>query len=574
MPSSETPPSSASRKAPPIAGPPEPPALSPDQWTFRAAFLILLPCYLAPLFLVRFLPGVELPFHLALGGVLGGDPARYRELFGYEVGLQLSSYQVYYGLLSALSQGLPVLLAHRVVMALYVAALPLGMARLLAACGRSRVPALLGFPLGYNLGFYHGQVHFLLALPLLCFFLGQVADNLDDEYEGEPVNRAFVRDGMLVVLTALLFLCHLELYALGLLLGLCFICFSAAPMVYRIRTGLAFLPSLVLLGWTQAVARGAGDQAALLRSPGEVLSLVRAQRLGEIGSRPLGEALLGDAWARLWALPQHLLRGFQDGAHRTGALLSLSVLAVFFLAGLFGVFVRGDDIDRGLARMKLAGVLAFLLTFAGYLLLPLHLPPLQAVVLAPRCAALAMVLAPLLVPTWLRRFPRWLLCVWTLPAVLALGFYAWDLCSHFGAYDRELRDFASVLDRTPPGGKAVGLVFDRSSKVIQVSSALAGLPSYYPVERARGAMAQPLCGQPLSPCRVADRGKLPPDPGPFTPQNFDPERAVPYFDYFFVRSGPEPARLFGAQAGLLEPLLRAGTWTVYRKRGAAGATPP
>ena len=69
---------------------------------------------------------------------------------------------------------MPLLAAHKAIVAAYVAALPLAAASLLAACRRSRVPALLAFPLAYNLALHYGFISFALSLPLLLVLLAQV----------------------------------------------------------------------------------------------------------------------------------------------------------------------------------------------------------------------------------------------------------------------------------------------------------------------------------------------------------------------------------------------------------------
>src|SRR5207244_754014 len=135
-------------------------------------------------------------------------------------------------------------------------------------------------------------------------------------------------------------------------------------------------------------------------------------------------------------------------------------------------------------------------------------------------------------------------------------------------------DFARVLDQTPPGGKALGLVYDRDSKVVQASGALAGLPWYYSVER-RGqggqgvtTMAQPFCALPNMPCRLREIPLRPPAPGPYAPQDLDVREALRYFDYILTEGAPPPGKLFGARAGAVERLAAAGAWVVYRRTGA------
>src|SRR5262249_22985770 len=137
--------------------------------------IALLPLYLLPLFLTRFLPGLDLPFHLAIADSLGKSQT------AYESHLQLSPYVLHYLALRLLSYAMPILLAHKLVVAAYIAALPWSLARLLDACGRSRVPALLAFPLAYNMPLHYGFFSFSLSVPLLLLLLAATVRSLDEE---------------------------------------------------------------------------------------------------------------------------------------------------------------------------------------------------------------------------------------------------------------------------------------------------------------------------------------------------------------------------------------------------------
>jgi hypothetical protein len=100
--------------------------------------------------------------------------------------------------------------------ALYIAAMPLSTASLLVACGRSRVPALLAFPLAYNLTLHYGFISFALSLPVLMLLLAQVVKHLHSE-PGQ-VRRSWLWTAALAVF---LFLCHLQnfLYGVGAVLA-------------------------------------------------------------------------------------------------------------------------------------------------------------------------------------------------------------------------------------------------------------------------------------------------------------------------------------------------------------------
>ena len=133
----------------------------PDGWCFGVAYVLLLPFFLAPLFATRLLPGLDLPFHLAAADMLskvGHPDSPYAPFYGG--GLRIAPYAAHFLALAAFGKAMNLLAAHKLILVLYVGGLPLAMASLLAACKRSRIPALLAFPLAYNLSLHYGFVSF------------------------------------------------------------------------------------------------------------------------------------------------------------------------------------------------------------------------------------------------------------------------------------------------------------------------------------------------------------------------------------------------------------------------------
>jgi hypothetical protein len=176
------------------------------------------------------------------------------------------------------------------------------------------------------------------------------------------------------------------------------------------------------------------------------------------------------------------------------------------------------------------------------------------------------VLAPLALPRRLSRLAPAVLGALGGPALALAGWYGVQLIRHYQDFSKEVSDFTSVMDRTLPAGRALGLVYDRSSRVMRVESVLVSLPAYYPVLRPAPTSATPVfyCGMRHMPCRVREGAVAPPAPNPWAPTQLDPPKAVQAFDYFFARAAPPPGVLFGKLAGRVEPLAKAGSWIVYR----------
>jgi hypothetical protein len=531
--------------------------LDPDARNFGIGYLLLLPLYLAPLLAARFLPGLDLPFHLAMADLLAkaSDPGSPYASF-YAAQLDAAPYAAHYLGLRVLSTALPLMAAHKVVIALYVASFPLATAFLLSACGRSRVPALLAFPLAYNLTLHYGFISFALSLPVLMVVLACLARFLT-----EPKERIAL--GVACALAAvLLFLCHLQnfLYALGAAAV-----FAACARVTWRRRGLAlatFAPALLLLVRWQVSSAFSGAGTAGGRSVGAVLQLLWSKRSADRGTRGWLEDLL----SRLQLLPSHLLRGFTDRVDVTVGRAVLLVLAGYLLLGLVGrLEPAGPETPR--PRLRVAGAIAVAGALLAYLALPHHLPEYELMTFHPRFSVLAVALAVLLVPASLRRLSgpsRPLLLV---PALVVSLYYGLSLFQHYRLYDREVSDFDTVMARTPAGGRALGLVFDRHSRVMRIESALVGLPSLYPVLRpARTAMVPIFyCDMRHMPCRRVGPAQPALDLSPWAPTALQPEKAVDFYDYFFVRLPPDRP-IFGAALNRLELIARQGSWLVYHRK--------
>ena len=182
---------------------------------------------------------------------------------------------------------MPLMAAHKLIVALYVTALPLGAAWLLDTCGRSRVPALLAFPLAYNLTLHYGFISFALSLPVLLFMLAALVRFLVDDHMRPGLG---VATGLLAVL---LFLCHLQNFLYGLCAAA--VCIALAGVQWRRRLlGLAALvPSVVcLLAWhfTRDFSGPAGAQKKTLAHAWQVL---KAERLSDLGRPPGARGAVG-----------------------------------------------------------------------------------------------------------------------------------------------------------------------------------------------------------------------------------------------------------------------------------------
>jgi hypothetical protein len=531
-----------------------------DGQLFAMAYVVVLPFLLAPLFATRLLPGLDLPFHLAAADLLskvGRPDSPYAPY--YTGGLHIAPYAAHFIALVSLGKVMNLLAAHKLIVMIYVAGMPLAMASLLATCRRSRIPALLAFPLAYNLTLHYGFISFALSLPVVLWLLAQMTKLANAETRRAFVLRWFATAGVAI----LLFLCHLQNFLYGVCAALAFAALSVAPLRRRLVAALALVPAFAGLTYWQLSSPPVAGQAKLTAAL--AWSFLKRHRLNDLGATKWPE----DLWNRTVTIPLHALRGFMDGSHAPACRGLVLIMTTYVLVGLLAwpaTDEREDSRSLRRRRMRLAGVIAFLGAWAAYLALPHHLQELELMTFFPRFSVLVLLMFLLLVPSGLLRLRGAFAVALPIPAIVFGALYGGLLYRHYKAYGAEIAGFVEVAEKTPPGGKALGLVFDRRSAVMQVESTLIGIPSFYPALRpAKGSMVPPnYCGLRHMPCRL----KVPHEIGtsPWSPSAFLPAAMLPTFDYFFVRSLPPNFDLFRGYHGMVELVARSGPWAAFRKK--------
>ncbi len=511
---------------------------------FAIAYLLLAPLYVAPLVATRFLPAFDLPHHVALADALAkaGPGSPYARL--YVIDLALAPFDTHFALLVLLSKAMSLRVAAKVLVGMQVLLLPLACARLLAARRRSTVPALLTFPLGFGMPVHYGLLAFVVALPILVWALAEAAD--ERAWIDRPCRQAVVLGAALLAL----FFAHLEAYLIGVVTAIVAVALhsGAAP---RRALGLgAALPSLGALFVYGLHERATGPSLA-----GAFAEAAMAQMRAE--------GVLGRLVLRTGALPIHLLRGFNDGLDVVASCVFFAAVPVLcVMAGR--VRDGGDADDRPRAA---AGIALALAALAAYYLLPHHVHP-HAHSIYPRFAVLVAVIALLAIPARLTLARSAILNGLTTALAFITACYAGILWYEYRQFGRELTDFEEVLRDVPPGHSAAGLVFDASSRVMNVEGIVSGFPAYYVTERPAATSATWLyyCGQPHLPCRLRDPDAPPALPHFMQPEALDPGRALTAVDLFLVRDGPAADEIFGAQSDRVRLIARHGRWRAFRRR--------
>lgn len=505
------------------------------------ALILALVVTLLPLWVSRLPPAVDAPQHLFLVHVLRAlrDPASaYHEVF--ESGWRFT-YVAFYQGTAWLSGWFGEETGLRLWLTLVIAAIPLAMAALLRAFGRSPWLALLACPLVYTDGFYWGLFAFHSTLALALASLAWCARTLERPVQERrwPVLLALALFGLVLAHVA-----ALPLPALGIAVLLLA---TRSDARRRRRVLLALVPALVLVAlWLLAgVQRGRDiDLGEHWSGTGSLLDGANytfeplARRARDLAG------LLGNGF---W--------GLRDFWPIVGWLALVVVAAALGLPGVGGrAGGRGEPASafdpRPLALLGLALACYFLLPtdIAGYMYM-LH----------GRYAQLA---ALCVLPALPRLTGRALVTVATLAGALVL----WSGLQHarlFARFADEARPFDEVAAHVPPGARVMHLVVDPGSRVATHAVYLhyAALAA----QRADGLPSFSLAQDPSFPVNYRSGRRPPAPPWEWRPARFSWEEHARHYDHFLVR-GAEPARLFGEHLAELALVARAGPWILLRKR--------
>jgi hypothetical protein len=543
--------------------------LDTDAKVFALCFLILLPFYWAPLFVTTILPGLDLPFHLALADMLsktGAPDSPYAPY--YDGGLRVAPYAVHYILLIALGKVMNLLLAHKVIVAAYVAGLPLATASLLSGCGRSRIPALLAFPLAYNLTLHYGFISFALSLPVLMLLLAQMVKHLLS-YGRRRVLWTWLWTAASALM---LFLCHLQNFLYGVGAALVFAVFAPVTWRRRFLAASAVLPALAAQAYWHFLGTPSTPGNTTKTSFAYAWEVVKRRRLHDLGQKTWSQ----DFWERIEAIPLHAMRAFDDQVNVTACKEVLILIGAYLVVGVLAWIILRKRKDGGPWLRAAPGIfVAFVGALTAYLILPHHISELELMTFYPRFAVLVVLMGIVLIPAGLARVRGVFRLLLPIPAVAICILYGQELTSHYRAFGKETEDFVTVMNKTPAGGKAVGAIFNRHSRTMRIESVLVGLIDFYVALRPAPESMAPLayCGMRHMPCTRKPAGVELPDP--WNPYNILPLKTVPAFDYFFVRSPPPGADPFGPYRGSMELLAQSGSWSVYHKKpGPLVLAPP
>ena len=475
----------------------------------------------APLWVGRFLPLLDLPQHLAIATILlrHGDPAwQLAASFEPQPG-ELTPYWAHYLALQWLGHLMPVDVAARVFLTLYVVALPWATMALSRALGRAPALGLLAAPLALNANLYYGFVAYCWSVVLLLWALALLARQLDAPRAGRAAG--------LGLLAGALFFTHVQSFAFLLLAAAVLAWCGAAPAWRRILRTWPLAPATLLLfvPWlyvSTTMRPGVDRYFAPLDDP-----------------RPKYEAPL----RRVSGFPGAIAGSYQDRSDDW-------LLAAWAIVAAAAVLAARREAAESSAA-PVVGLTAAALTC--YFVLPVAIQGQWNI--AQRFAWTAALLVPLLA----RRSPRWLPAATLALAAATACNAAW----HHARFDREAEGFDGALASLPQGARVLGLIYDSRGKIMERWPYLHF--EQYAIVHGGGYAAHSFAANAPLPVRLRPGARVP-APSVWRPYEFRYDEHARFFDHFLIRD-PEGAhdgsQLFGDAA---EEVFREGAWRVYRDR--------
>jgi hypothetical protein len=412
---------------------------------------------------------------------------------------------------------MPVDVAARVFLTLYVVALPWAAMALARALGRAPALGLLAVPLALNANLYYGFIAYCWSVVLLLWGLALMARQLETP-------RA-ARAALVAVLAAVLFFTHVQSFAFLLLGAGILALFGSQPPWRRLLRAWPLLPATlgIFLPWlylSTTTRPGVERYFPPLEDP-----------------RAKYESLV----ERVTTFASAVAGSYQDGTD-DGMLAAWGILVA---AAFLTARQKDETSNRPAGALTLAALLC-------YLVLPVSIQGQWNI--AQRFAWMVVLLLPLT----LRRPPRWLPA-----AVLALSAAtAANAAWHHLRFDREAGPVDRALATLPRGARVLGLIIDPTGDVLRRWPYLHF--EQYAVVRGGGMAAHSFTANAPLPVRLRPEARVP-APALWFPYEFSQKAHGRSFDHLLVRERTG-GDLVHPTASAWDEVFREGVWRVYRGR--------
>jgi hypothetical protein len=480
-------------------------------------YLLVAVLATAPAWIVRHPPLEDLPFHVSTLRVIHsyGDPA-YGFQQDFFLNLTHTQYALYYVVGSLLAYPLGVQIASIGMMCLYLGGTVLALRALLAAIGKDERLCLFVLPLLVNPIFLYGLLPFMCGMPLMFLALALAVRHIE-----RPSRR---RGAALALVAVALFFAHVVPYTL---FGVAFAAlFPWTRPGKWLAAALPVVPSLGAVAWWMSLSSQGKESTGALAQAFE-------------HPPPLAAMAKWPTWAF------DVFRDSSDEWH----FIALAIIGIVTIGLAQGDRDRAKPAARALVVIPIFCVVMFFCTgsMLGDVWLLSERFPVPCL----------MSLVPLM------RMPgrgRGLLVT---GLALALGVSSTvNVCRHFIKFERdEVGDFDAALATMEPRKRVAGLIFDKSSSVVNDVPFL-HFVSYYQAEKGglvqfsnSGALYWPVR---FKPDRAPPPGGRPRLRWEWEPQQVPIGELYPYYDYVLVRGYG-----FSPPPGTFRVSWRGDRWTVY-----------
>ncbi len=494
-----------------------------------------------PLFVVRYPPITDLPFHASGMSILRHywEPAfGFREQFSLHL-LEVPYVSMYaIGALFALV--LPMHVAVKAAAFVMLALLPAGLAVMFHGMRKTPLWGVLGLAAVWTNLTHWGFLNFMGALGLYAMAVGFALLAVDRPSRGHTI-------GLGLSLLAVFFT-HIYRFPFAMLsvVGVGVLFYPATRRIGPLL--LALLPSALVFGAWRAIApKSIAEQGVQL-------------------------TLDTNRWHEV---REHVVAGFAGAAGTEEQRLFDGFLSAVLVVLLCTLFWRALLQDK---RVPHPRPVAFAF---GKLMLPLCL-----------CAgyAFAYFVMPMRIGIWWYVYPReatsallvllalmpdmpkiWYLRAATVVVVsVAVGRLGFFVAEQYFAFEKATLDFREVAKAVPQKPRLMYLVFDHSGSSRRVTPFI-HLPAWIQAEKG-GALSFHFSGWNQSPIRYrTDSAAVPPgvpDRWEWTPHRFRLDQHGAFFDTFLVRSTADPGYLFRGDPSI-EQAAHDGTWWLYQRSAPA-----
>ncbi|MEO0114162.1 MAG: hypothetical protein ABIK93_01635 [candidate division WOR-3 bacterium] len=225
---------------------------------FLILFVVFSILFVLPVWLVEFLPFVDLPQHLNFVHILRNyhnPKLHYNKIYVLRLFPTHNTFHLFFNYL--LSFLFPLAIANKIYLTISILLFPLALWFLIKQLGGNEQFALLGFLFSYNYNLFWGFLGVNVGIPLILFLIGlEISSLTRDRVEFNLL--------LMTILFVMLFLCHSLVYIFSVVVYLVILLFNLKLLPWRKRISLTlpFIISFVItfLPWQAKQFRGEGSE--------------------------------------------------------------------------------------------------------------------------------------------------------------------------------------------------------------------------------------------------------------------------------------------------------------------------